>query len=129
MTHTRGDASSIRLTLTDIRPDASIVLNLDAARETGSAPPFFRPPADIVAEQVRLPLHTSGMTRVLAADGYPEDRITLRRLIRDGPRDVTFRYTDEDAPRQGDYYYVRVVQVNDAMAWSSPVWVGGYPSR
>ena len=128
-THTRGDASSIRLTLTDIRPDATIVLNLDAARETGSAPPFFRPPADIEAEEVRLPLHTSGMTRTLPAEGYPDDRITLRRLIRNGPRDVTFSYTDDDEPRQGDYYYVRVVQVNDAMAWSSPVWVGGYPSR
>ena len=128
-THTRGDASSIRLTLTDIRPDASLLINLDAARETGSAPPFFRPPADIEAEEVRLPLHTSGITRTLPAEGYPDDRIMLRRLIRNGPRDVTFSYTDEDEPRQGDYYYVRVVQVNDAMAWSSPVWVGGYPSR
>ena len=27
------------------------------------------------------------------------------------------------------YYYVRVRQVNDAMAWSSPVWVGGFPSQ
>ena len=70
--------------------------------------------------------------RHLARDAHrrlPDDRITLRRLIRNGPRDVSFDYTDEDTPRQGDYYYVRVRQVNDAMAWSSPVWVGGYPSR
>lgn len=26
-------------------------------------------------------------------------------------------------------YYVRVVQANDAMAWSSPIWVGGLATR
>lgn len=128
-THTRGDASSLRLTLSDIRPDAWIVLDLEATQETGSAPPFFRPHSDLEAARLRMPLHTSGLTRTLPAPGYPDDRIRLRRLVRDGPRDVTFRYADADEPRQGDYYYVRIVQVNDAMAWSSPVWVGGYPSR
>ena len=61
--------------------------------------------------------------------GYPDDGITLRRIIRDGARDIEFSYTDETEPGEGDYYYVRVRQVNDAMAWSSPIWVGGYPSR
>ena len=28
-----------------------------------------------------------------------------------------------------DYYYVRVTQLNGAHAWSSPVWVGGEPTR
>ena len=128
-TNTRGDTSSLRLTLSDIRPDAAIVLDLEPARETGSAPPFFRPPADIPGSRERLPLHVGGLDRALPVDGYPDDRITLRRLVRSGPRDVTFRYTDTDSPRQGDYYYVRVLQVNDAMAWSSPIWVGGYASR
>ena len=135
-TNTRGDTSSLRMTLSGIRPSASIVLDLEEARETGSAPPFFRPPADIPERRVRLTLSAGGVDRAMPIDGYPDDRITLRRLIRNGPRDVSFSYTDEDNPRtddddprQGDYYYVRVRQVNDAMAWSSPVWVGGYPSR
>ena len=135
-THTRGDASSLRMRLSGIRPSASIVLDLEEARETGSAPPFFRPPADIPERRVRLTLSAGGVDRTMAIDGYPDDRITLRRLIRNGPRDVSFSHTDEDNPRtddddprQGDYYYVRVRQVNDAMAWSSPIWVGGYPSR
>ena len=29
----------------------------------------------------------------------------------------------------GLYYYVRVVQANDAIAWSSPVWIGGHKAR
>jgi len=128
-THTRGDASSLRMTLSGIRPNAAIVLDLEEARETGSAPPFFRPPADVPGRRVRLTLAAGGVDRTVPADGYPDDRITLRRLIRNGPRDVSFSHTDEDDPRQGDYYYVRVRQVNDALAWSSPVWVGGYPPR
>ena len=128
-THTRGDASSLRMTLSGIRPNAAIVLDLEEARETGSAPPFFRPPADVPGRRVRLTLAAGGVERTVPADGYPDDRITLRRLIRNGPRDVSFSHTDEDDPRQGDYYYVRVRQVNDALAWSSPVWVGGYPPR
>ena len=128
-THTRGDGSSLRMTLSGIRPSASITLDLEEARETGSAPPFFRPPADVPERRVRLTLAAGGVERDVPAAGYPDDRITLRRLLRGGPRDVSFSHTDDDEPRQGDYYYVRVRQVNDALAWSSPVWVGGYPSR
>ena len=61
-------------------------------------------------------------------EGYA-DGVVLRRIVTDGPRDLRFDYTDDNDPRQGDYYYVRVRQANDAMVWSSPVWVGGYPSR
>ena len=100
--------------------------------ETGSAPPFVRLPVTIPGQKVRLELgdlRRGRLERALPADGYPDDGITLRRIITDGERDVEFSYTDEREPRGGDYYYVRVRQVNDAMAWSSPVWVGGYPSR
>ena len=128
-THTRGDRSSLRLVLSGIRPSVALVLDLEETRETGSAPPFYRPPAVIPATRVRLTLNAGGIDRAMPAEDYPDDRITLRRIIRDGPRDVRFSHTDDDDPRQGDYYYVRVRQVNDAMAWSSPVWVGGYPSR
>ncbi len=61
-------------------------------------------------------------------EGYA-DGVVLRWIVTDGPRDLRFDYTDDEDPRQGDYYYVRIRQANDAMAWSSPVWVGGYPSR
>ena len=131
-TNTRGDTSSLRLTLSDVQPRARLVLDFDDARETGSAPPFYRPPADIEGTEVILrlgDLRAGRLDHAMPADGYPDDGITLRRIIREGVRDVSFTYTDTDDPRQGDYYYVRVRQVNDAMAWSSPIWVGGYPSR
>ena len=60
------------------------------------------------------------------AQGYV-DQVELRHIIVDGQRDVSFELADRYDPRQGDYYYVRVRQANDAAAWSSPIWVGGYP--
>ena len=53
------------------------------------------------------------------------DHIRIRRIITDGSRDVSFEVTDQGTA-QGDYYYVRAVLTNDAIAWSSPVWIGGY---
>jgi hypothetical protein len=44
------------------------------------------------------------------------------------PMEVQFT-VDDMGEIQGDYYFVRVTQTNDAAAWSSPIWVGSYPSR
>ena len=131
-TNTRGETSSLLLSVTDVQPGAAIVLELEEAAETGSAPPFYRPRAVIPGGRVRLPLSElrgGRLERLLPIENYPRDSVTLRRVRPDGPRDLTFSYTDTDTPRQGDYYFVRVRQLNDAMAWSSPVWVGGHPSQ
>lgn len=131
-TNTRGETSSLKLSVSDVQPGAAIVLELEEAAETGSAPPFYRPRAVIPGARVRLPLaemQGGRLERLLPIENYHRDSVTLRRVRPDGPRDLTFSYTDTDSPRQGDYYFVRVRQLNDAMAWSSPVWVGGHPSQ
>ena len=38
--------------------------------------------------------------------------------------DQEFSFTDQGEVRPGDYYYVRVRQIDGSMAWSSPFWVG-----
>jgi hypothetical protein len=131
-THTRGDSSSIRLRLAEVGPDASISLNLEEATETGWAPPFYRQRATIAATSIELNLAeiVAGiMTRNLPQAEYPNDSVAIRRVINGGERDISFRISDAEQPDQGDYYYFKVEQANDAIAWSSPVWVGGYPSQ
>ena len=39
---------------------------------------------------------------------------------------TTFTFTDTDPLEAPSYYYVRVIQKDDEVAWSSPVWLG-YP--
>lgn len=131
-THTRGDTSSIRLRLRDVGPDASITLNLEEATETGSAPPFYRPHATVpatTAELVLAEISAGMLSRNIPQADYPDDKVTLRRVISAGQRDISFSFSDSEQPDQGDYYYFKVEQADDAIAWSSPVWVGGYSSR
>ena len=130
-TITRGDASSIRLTLADIGLFARVRVTLDERTEVGAGPPIFRAHATLPGATLYLPLSeslTGPAERVLPFDIY-EDKITLRRLRLNGPKDVQFEFEDGGEMIQGDHYYVRVTQANDATAWSSPVWVGGYPNR
>jgi hypothetical protein len=131
-THTRGDTSSIRLNLRDVSADASITINLEEATETGSAPPFYRAHATIPAASAELALSEivdGMMSRNIPQADYPDDSVTIRRVITGGQRDISFNMTDAENADQGDYYYFKVEQANDSIAWSSPVWVGGMPSR
>jgi hypothetical protein len=51
-------------------------------------------------------------------DGVP----TMVLDCGDDPYSRRFTWTDRGA--RGDYYYLRVTQVDGAMAWSSPIWIG-----
>ncbi len=131
-THTRGDTSSILLNLSEVSNDASITINLFETRESGSAPPIYRQHQTIPGTSVSLALAdiTDGQLRQqIPQTDYPDDGVTLRRVINGGDKDISFSIIDADNPDHGDYYYIRVEQVNDALAWSSPIWVGGLPSR
>ena len=39
------------------------------------------------------------------------------------PRDVNFTFVDNNPSPGESYYYVRVLQDDGQMAWSSPIWV------
>jgi len=130
-TITRGDTSSIRLKLSNVNSDAAITFHFEEAIETGSAPPFYRTHRTIPASDVQIrldELEDSRLTINMPAENYPNDSFTIRRVVTDGIRDVSFNFTDTENPDQGDYYFFKVEQANDAIAWSSPIWVGGYSS-
>ena len=57
------------------------------------------------------------------------DRVSLQLVSDDQPLDCDFEFVDQGAVGHGDYYYVRAKQLDGAMAWSSPVWVGGEEPR
>lgn len=130
-TISRGDASPIELEVSELTDDAVLVLEIEDGLETGSAPPFYRRHQIMPGGTFRLPVAdlTNGTLAVQVPGPDYIDGILLRRIVEQGVRDVSFELSDADEPRQGDYYYVRVRQANDAAAWSSPIWVGGYPHR
>ena len=129
-TFTRGGSSSIKLALANVRRGATLTVNLAEGREFGGGPPRYRWHRTVPGSETVLVLREleDGPLRVeLPFDGYT-DAIALRRIVADGQMDVSFTVEDAGAV-QGDYYYVRVTQANDAIAWSSPVWVGGHRPR
>ena len=129
-TKTRGDTSSYLVTLNNIQRSAKVQFDIVENRETGGAPPVFRPPQRVAALSFALALRDMQANKVehrQSVDGY-SDSAVLRRIITNGPKEVVFEFEDS-GESQGDYYFVRVVQANDAIAWSSPVWLGGFPKQ
>ena len=43
--------------------------------------------------------------------------------LKPGKNDFEFEYLDKSARPGGNYYYVRVMQTDGNMAWSSPIWI------
>ena len=129
-THTRGGPSSLLLTLADVKRIGQVTLTLDEATEFGGGPPILRRHQTTPSGTVVLSLRDASRGQATAAIPFGEytDRIGLRRARTEGAMDVAFEFTDQGT-RHGDWYFIRVTQANDAMAWSSPIWVGGFPKR
>ena len=129
-TLTRGDHSTILLAFNESSADARVQINLEPAQETGSGPPTLRRHQRIPGQSLTLAAATmenQQLIQSMSFDGY-EDSISLSRNT-SMPLEGEFSLTDSDDPRQGDYYFLRVRQADEALAWSSPIWVGGTPPR
>lgn len=128
---TRGDTEVLILELRGASSATELILELTETNEIGSSSGSFRSPATIPARQVRLPfsqLSEGRLEQNLPVDRH-NDRIRVRLVDPNGPMDRQFTFVDTDRADPGDYYYVRVRQQDGAMAWSSPIWVGGEPRR
>jgi hypothetical protein len=55
--------------------------------------------------------------------------MTLRFVDPHGALERGIDFTDPEPPRHGDAYYLRVEQLDHEIAWSSPWWIGGFPTR
>jgi hypothetical protein len=131
-TETRGRRDTLLLRLEGASPATVLRLRLSPTRENfGVLPPAGRRPAGIEGADLRLPLAdlVEGRLQRELAVGPHTDRVTLQVVDPEGPMDVDFSYTDLVDPRPGDYYYVRVSQLDGGRAWSSPFWVGGNSGR
>jgi hypothetical protein len=48
---------------------------------------------------------------------------TFAYTARPGTRETSFEFVDKDFGPGESFYYVRVLQENGQLAWSSPIWV------
>lgn len=128
---TRGARRTFDLELVKVTADAKVGIVVQPTQETGRAPRIVRPNAAIPGVDV-----TVALTEIAAGEavrdfevGRYTDTLRLRRLSEDLRDDVTFEWTDTDPGPGGDWYHVRVRQIDGATSWSSPWWVGAEPPR
>jgi hypothetical protein len=123
---TRGRRDSLLLRLEDAGADTTLRFRLDPTTEWGYLGGTVRPAAEIPAHDATLRLGDLVDGRLehdIPVDVHT-DKITLQVVDLSRPLDQTFEYTDTAPASGGDYYYVRVTQIDGARAWSSPFWVG-----
>ncbi len=132
-TETRGRADKMLLELDDVSPSTQLVIRLDQTTEVGGSPVMIRPRATMPARTLRFPFSRLSQGRAVErmpfGDGPDLDTVALELIGEDAPLDYDFDLVDTSEPAWGDYYYVRVTQLNGARAWSSPIWVGGEAPR
>jgi hypothetical protein len=129
LTGTRGKASAILLELANVTPGATVRIDLTASTEVMSRPQMNRRTAELPAARVILPFRAARrgtLRREFEVDRYT-DSITMRFVDPTVATERDFSWRDFEPVRQGDYYYVRVIQLDGHSAWSSPLWVGGVP--
>jgi hypothetical protein len=124
---TRGRRDGILLKLAGASSGTTFDVELEPTREEGfGRPDTIRPAADLPADRLTLPfaeLADGRLERELHV-GRNVDRVSVEIVDRDAAMDRDFEYTDMDDVEPGDYYYVRVTQLDSGKAWSSPFWVG-----
>jgi hypothetical protein len=54
---------------------------------------------------------------------FPRESALLNRIVFRENFETSFEVQDTSPGSQADWYYVRVVQSNGQLAWSSPIWV------
>lgn len=128
---TRGSEKAIRLQLEGADDATTIEVQLAASGEGTTTPASFRPLAPLPAESFVLATKDIAAEKAyhdLVVDRFT-DRVSLRKVDPTGAIDQVFECLDTDTPDHGDYYYIRLRQLDGAMAWSSPIWVGGFASQ
>ncbi len=131
LTRTRGRADTLMLELDGASPATEIAVVLDEAEECCKAPIPIRPLMTIPAQTVTVKLSELAGGHVVKPTpfGSDPDKIVLQIIGDEQPLDYDFEFVDAGKAAHGDYYYVRVEQLDGARAWSSPIWVGGEQPR
>ncbi len=124
-TGTRGRAKAPLLYLEGASADTEIVVSLEAGREdprvgTGDD----RGPQPLPAAEIAFRLGDlldGPRTHELPVVRHV-DSVSAQLVPDQASLDQEFSYVDQGDLRPGDYYYVRVRQVDGSVAWSSPFW-------
>ena len=125
VSNTRGRGDTLLVEISEATSDTVFDFTLEPTRERGFAQ-GLRQAQLLPAEtfELRLGEMRDGRAERTFAVGPHTDSIHLRLIDTNGSLDQEIVFTDLEKVADGDYYYLRVTQIDGARAWSSPFWVG-----
>ncbi len=94
---------------------------LDYRLVTGDGKEYLQGEEVTVNGDFKLSVKVIGTASIRQIDVMKNQEFVFNR--QNQPRETSFTYVDEDKAAGEDYYYVRVIQNDDNIAWSSPIWV------
>jgi hypothetical protein len=101
-------------------PTKAVVLKVRGGPETRLTVALDSPSKQSLTLRLRE-LAESGET--LFTGPFPRESGMAHRLVFGEHYQTSFSFADADAGAAANWYYVRVVQANGQLAWSSPIWV------
>lgn len=129
---TRGRSNTVLIELANASENTLLKIDLASTREEGVTYPIRYRPSGFKKRTLMIPLrdvNEAGHLENALEEGRFTDHLGVEIINPEGLRDQAFEYTEEKANTHGDYYYLRVTQLDGSRAWSSPWWVGGDPPR
>jgi hypothetical protein len=129
---TRGRRDVLLLELAEAGRGTRLDVELAATRERGYTQSLVRRPAELPARKIQLSFAdlADGRLEARVPVGGHVDRVRLQIVDLAADLDREFEFTDLAPPHSdGDYYYVRITQIDGERAWSSPFWIGEGRSR
>lgn len=124
--HTRGRNTAFVLRLRGASASSRVIVDMEATRERSGSGGYERRPQRLPANRQEFQL--GNLRGAVDRREYKvlehTDALSVQIVPDAGATDQEFIYTDRDDVAPGDYYYVRVRQVDGGMAWASPFWVG-----
>ena len=124
--NTRGRGKALLLKLNGAGPGTVITVDMEKTRESRGSGGYERTPQHLPAAKIAFRL--GDLKGQVARREFQvlehTDAVSAQIVGGGGALDQEFSYIDRDEAKPGDYYYLRVRQVDGSMAWSSPFWVG-----
>jgi hypothetical protein len=119
-----GDRDGVLVDLAEVSDD-SLLFRLDDSGTVGIVE--FAIPLKQLREQGRFTYrhaapHVSH-PYMKQMDLEPAFTVECELIEQNAPLDAAFEFVDRDALKPGDYFYLRLEQLDTNKAWTSPVWV------
>ncbi len=102
------------------RATNSVILEIQGSPETKLAVALAQPAEKTFAKSLKQLAESS---HVEFTGPFTSESLLLHRVVFAENYQTEFDLGDRRTTKESDWYYVRVVQSNGSLAWSSPIWV------